>query len=359
MTNPRLIDSKLITLPCSDLKTVNSARVSMKVAHEEFTEPGDSKLIKYLASHAHWTPFSHNRDTIFFKVESRTIYNAFVNMLTVGLSIEEKASMVIQDNININHDNYIAIKTSMYGWVNIAKKLMKTYMGEDGYTVELIMSVLYSKYPVSTKAYFTDEEITKYHNDYNYQVNLGILNAALPLLSRKMFDITLYETVPIFVARQRFKAMVSNTYNEVSKRYVDEIPALYALTEWSMRPEKSIKQGAGLPHPDAVAITKEYEEFCTTVLAYYDKLVNEYRVAPEQARIVVPQSMMTEYYVTANLEAVDRFIEQRTYSGAQKEIRDLANITKSIVENIDSHMASIAMSGRQPSVNDYEHLGVF
>lgn len=359
MTNPRIIDSKLILLPCSDLKTVNSARVSMKVAHEKFEEPGDTKLIKYLASHSHWTPFSHNRDTIFFKVESRAIYNAFITMLTVGLSIEEKSSMVIQDNINVNNDNYIAIKTSMYGWVNIANKLMDTYMAQDGYTVELIMSVLHNKYPISTKAYFDDATISKYASEHNYNINQAILNATIPSLERKMFDITLYETVPIFVARQRFKAMVSNTYNEVSKRYVDEIPALFALSEWSQRPEKSIKQGAGLPHPDAVAITKEYEEFCITVLDYYDKLVNDYRVAPEQARIVIPQSMMTEYYVTVNLEAVDRFIAQRTYSGAQKEIRDLAEITKSIVNNIDLQMNNTVSSGIPLRMNILESFGVF
>ena len=42
----------------SDLTVVNAARVSFDKHHKNFTE-GDEKLIKYLASHGHWTPFGH------------------------------------------------------------------------------------------------------------------------------------------------------------------------------------------------------------------------------------------------------------------------------------------------------------
>lgn len=66
-------------------------------------------------------------------------------------------------------------------------------------------------------------------------------------------QITIRETVPIFVARQRFKHVVGFTYNEVSRRYVDDTPEFYIPTEWRVRPEGSIKQGSGtekLPHPD-------------------------------------------------------------------------------------------------------------
>ena len=40
-------------------------------------------------------------------------------------------------------------------------------------------------------------------------------------------QITLRETVPIFVARQRFKHVVGFTYNEISRRYVSDTPSLY------------------------------------------------------------------------------------------------------------------------------------
>ena len=59
-------------------------------------------------------------------------------------------------------------------------------------------------------------------------------------------QITLRETVPIFVARQRFKHMVGFTYNEVSRRYVDDTPEFYFPAEWRTRPDGSLKQGSGV-----------------------------------------------------------------------------------------------------------------
>jgi len=66
-------------------------------------------------------------------------------------------------------------------------------------------------------------------------------------------QITMREKVPIFVARQRFKHVVGFSYNEVSRRYVDDEPEFYYPSEWRTKPEGSIKQGSGtgkLPEPD-------------------------------------------------------------------------------------------------------------
>ena len=49
-------------------------------------------------------------------------------------------------------------------------------------------------------------------------------------------QITLRETVPIFVARQRFKHVVGFTYNEISRRYVDDSPEFHYPSEWRKRP---------------------------------------------------------------------------------------------------------------------------
>lgn len=68
--------------------------------------------------------------------------------------------------------------------------------------------------------------------------------------------ITLRETVPIFVARQRFKHTVGFSYNEVSRRYVDDNPEFYFPKEWRTKPQGSVKQGSGtekLPEPEFVS----------------------------------------------------------------------------------------------------------
>ena len=143
-------------------------------------------------------------------------------------------------------------------------------------------------------------------------------------------QITLRETVPIFVARQRFKHVVGFTYNEVSRRYVDTPPGFYVPEEWRSRPEGSIKQGSGDVHMYTEVISENYDWFIKQALALYTKMITE-GVAPEQARMVLPQSMLTSYYVTGSLAAFARAYCQRIDSHAQKEIQVLARQWNTII----------------------------
>lgn len=136
-------------------------------------------------------------------------------------------------------------------------------------------------------------------------------------------QITLRETVPLFVARQRFKHMIGFTYNEVSRRYVDEEPEYFWPESWRVRPDGSVKQGSGGDHPDQAVINAVYHHYLTTVESAYASLL-DMGVAPEQARAVLPQSTMTSYYVTGSLAAFARAYRQRIDSHAQKEIQTLA-----------------------------------
>src|SRR5690554_4531039 len=74
-------------------------------------------------------------------------------------------------------------------------------------------------------------------------------------------QITLRETVPIFVARQRFKHSVGFTYNEVSRRYVDDEPEFF-YPMWRQKPDGSIKQGSGgvFEEPYQQEITGAYDK---------------------------------------------------------------------------------------------------
>lgn len=143
-------------------------------------------------------------------------------------------------------------------------------------------------------------------------------------------QITLRETVPIFVARQRFKHVVGFTYNETSRRYVDDTPELYAPEIWRNRPEGSIKQGSGEQHHTSDYFKQKYLHLSNQVLSLYEEMIKE-GVAPEQARMVLPQSMVTSYYVTGSLAAFARLYNQRSDSHAQKEIQDLAEQINGII----------------------------
>jgi thymidylate synthase (FAD) len=143
--------------------------------------------------------------------------------------------------------------------------------------------------------------------------------------------ITVREEVPIFVARQRFKHTIGFSYNEVSRRYVDSDPVFYHPDEWRRRAENK-KQGsedAGVSSQQLVS--KAYDEFLIEAKEIYDDLLSM-EVAPEQARMVLPQSMYTSYYVTGSLSAFARAYKLRIDDHAQKEIQYLAKMWNEIIE---------------------------
>lgn len=153
-------------------------------------------------------------------------------------------------------------------------------------------------------------------------------------------QITMRETVPIFVARQRFKHVVGFSYNEVSRRYVDDKPNFYVPTEWRERSENK-KQGSSneiVKWPFLFASLYDWdisklEDWHEASLHVYNALLTN-GVAPEQARMVLPQSMYTSYYVTGSLAAWARAYTLRSEEHAQKEIRDLADQWNTVINSI-------------------------
>lgn len=143
--------------------------------------------------------------------------------------------------------------------------------------------------------------------------------------------ISLRETVPIFVARQRFKHTVGFSYNEVSRRYVDDEPDFFIPLAWRGRP-KNAKQGSSGVLTDLYDdIDSYYRILLDEAMDCYRKLL-EHGVAPEQARMVLPQSMYTSYYVTGSLAAWARAFNLRSDSHAQLEIRELAQQWNDIIQ---------------------------
>lgn len=153
-------------------------------------------------------------------------------------------------------------------------------------------------------------------------------------------QIILRETVPIFVARQRFKHVVGFSYNEVSRRYVDSPPEFYTPEEWRGAPTNR-KQGSSseiickghqlcnkTPFDDSDGMY--YDELMQQCLTWYTVAIQK-GVAPEQARMVLPQSMYTSYYVTGSLAAWARAYTLRASSDAQEEIRNLASQWDSLI----------------------------
>ena len=137
--------------------------------------------------------------------------------------------------------------------------------------------------------------------------------------------ITMRERVPIFVARQRFKHVIGFSYNEISRRYVSYNAETYTPDEWR-KAASNKKQGSSDETVDINPnnqIVDIYQQAIDSALWTYDRLIQK-GVCPEQARMVLPQSTYTEYYVTGSLYAWARAFNLRSSSDAQKEIQDLA-----------------------------------
>ena len=144
--------------------------------------------------------------------------------------------------------------------------------------------------------------------------------------------ITMREKVPLFVARQRFKHTVGFSYNEVSRRYVDYEPEFYIPEDWRAKADDR-KQGSSEDKVDINStnfMIDEYKQSIDKSKWTYEHLLR-LGVCPEQARMVLPQSMYTEYFVTGSLYAWSRAYLLRSSETAQKEIRDLAEEWHNII----------------------------
>lgn len=139
--------------------------------------------------------------------------------------------------------------------------------------------------------------------------------------------ITLHLKMPIFVARQIMKHTTGIEYNEVSRRYVDSEPEFYVPDVWRKKAD-NVKQGSSdeaslWNHGMGTGYREEEYEVMDAVKSLYKHML-ETGVAPEQARMVLPQSMYTEVIATGNLYAWANLYTQRSDSHAQKETQDLA-----------------------------------
>lgn len=147
--------------------------------------------------------------------------------------------------------------------------------------------------------------------------------------------VTLRIKMPIFVARQWYKHMIGFTRNEVSRRYVDDAPEFFIPTEWRLRAENK-KQGSSDEVSKYSSELRESVDVLTheLVAELYRELVEEYNVAPEQARIVLPQNTYTEFYETGSLAGYARLCGLRDKPDAQLEIQQYAKAVDSVMRSV-------------------------
>lgn len=149
--------------------------------------------------------------------------------------------------------------------------------------------------------------------------------------------------VPIFVDRQLVKHQIGAVRSEVSRRYIDSEPEFYKPASWRKR-AANVKQGSSDEIITHVAVINEietnilpidnvYEYNITHSLMMYNDLLQS-GVCPEQARIVLPLSMMTEYRLTGSLYYFANMCKLRLDEHTQKETRDVAQMISDEMEKL-------------------------
>ena len=141
---------------------------------------------------------------------------------------------------------------------------------------------------------------------------------------------------PIFVARQLVKHQIGLTWNEISRRYVDYEPEFYEVDKWRGRPVDK-KQGSSEENIEwinrSIRTSALQDQVENVALANYNLMIGA-GVAPEQARMILPQSMMTEWYWSGTLYAFARICNLRCAEDAQYETRIVANLINDECEKL-------------------------
>ena len=133
--------------------------------------------------------------------------------------------------------------------------------------------------------------------------------------------------VPMFVARQHMRHRTFS-FNELSRRYTDENIQFYKPKSYRTQHESN-RQASNNEYINPVLFSEgcnmaeEVEHHCQESLALYHQATIR-GVAREQARMLLPQNLYTEYYGTVSLHNAMHFVKLRLDRHAQYEIQLVA-----------------------------------
>lgn len=324
-----LVDHDLLK---GDLAVVNAARVSFAKAHDRFDRDKDTGLINFLARENHWSPFAHPQVCFLINMYPLQLQD-FALRRPVGLRITERSDSLSQE-LPFSH----LISGSLYGFL----RNMDLFLLDQRVD---IAAQLHRNFPVSYEALYNEPA-----DNAGIEAAVGFND--LDLIEefygeghagnvRHHATATLKVTAPIIIARQLAKHQVDLVWNEISRRYVTDTPGMWQPKDgWRFRAE-NVKQGSsdmtlegvptytvplkplGLDLPFKAEVQLTPEMFSDLAVGFYESMLDS-QVAPEQARSILGQNMVTEWYWTGTVDAFARVCRERLHPTAQKESRRIA-----------------------------------
>lgn len=137
--------------------------------------------------------------------------------------------------------------------------------------------------------------------------------------------------MPIFVVREWYRHSIGFARNEVSRRYITSAPECF-VPAVLRETDANLKQGSKKnPVSNNDTLAGEMRRYCDEAVVYYNNLL-EQGVCPEQARMILPQSMYTEFIETGSLSAYARLVGLRVEATAQREIQDYAQLVSDLIK---------------------------
>tara|TARA_B110000037_G_C17080442_1_gene489744 strand:- start:894 stop:1631 length:738 start_codon:yes stop_codon:yes gene_type:complete len=161
--------------------------------------------------------------------------------------------------------------------------------------------------------HYSDEKLIKYLATHKHFSPFGHCFA------------TFHVKAPIFVARQ----LVKHSYlriNEVSRRYVKTEPEIFYPENWRETAVNK-KQGSGGTVAEDIAhkVMATTLQQCNQSVAHYKTLLG-FGVCEEQARMVLPANLFTEFWWSGSLDAFAKMAVLRCAPDSQKETQIVANL---------------------------------
>jgi len=155
--------------------------------------------------------------------------------------------------------------------------------------------------------------------------------------------VTFKFVVPLFVRSQHMRHRTWS-YNEISRRYTDKDLAFYCPNAFRTQ-HKSNRQSSNqdeinpILYPDlsdpafGISCGQEVRKHAGRSIILFENLMAA-GICREQARMVLPQNLYTEYYGTCNLNNLLKFVDLRTHAGAQQEIQDVAKACLEVTSDL-------------------------
>lgn len=260
---------------------------------ELYEVDGDTRLLQFLIKHDHKTPLMHSRHG----------FEAEYPIITVPKEVELRASLEF-------NSKQTKVKHSIYGWIQL---LLNGYVNAE-YKGSIINKLKEFNPVIMTYFGFDDTYISD--NNISYFQTCTEPN---------FIDVTFRLKAPISVARQLDKHQIALVKNEISRRYVDFEPEFYMPDMLRAKADDKKQGSTDTAIKENKRVLQYLHHQAQDSLDIYNSML-ENNVCAEQARMVLPQNMMTEWIWTGSLDAWFRVCNLRLKPDAQKETRDVVEL---------------------------------